>query len=231
MSLNSEIIELLKQKNCSVVGFADLRSLPKEARQNFKYAVVLALTYSKEAMQNNKNGDMRQYYEEYKPYKNRLDELAVIVADYLVEKGFKAFAKVNSAVVQDREFCTVLPHKTIATLAGLGWIGKCAMLVTHENGSALRMAVVLTNAPLECGTPITKSLCPPGCKICMNVCPGKAPLGSLWEAGVDRAEFFNAHACASAIRARTKELLGIEGTLCSLCAANCPFTMKALGYK
>jgi epoxyqueuosine reductase QueG len=223
----------MNQNNCLIVGFADLRSLSKEVRQNFDNGIVLALSYSKEAMQELKNVDMKRYYEEWKPKPRRLDELAVITADYLVEKGYKALAKVQSTVVYDKDMRTVLPHKTIATLAGLGWIGKCAMLVTHEVGSALRIAVVLTNAPLECGTPVTKSLCPPGCKLCVNACPGKAVIDrGLWKTDIDRDEFFDARACFKAARACAKELLGLENdTLCGLCIANCPFTMKALGYK
>jgi epoxyqueuosine reductase QueG len=232
MNLNNEIIKLMKQEDCNIVGFADLRSLSKDTRQNFDYGILLALSYSKEAMLDLKNNDMKRYYEEWKPKPKRLDELATITAHYLIEKGYEAFAKVSSTVTYVSELRTALPYKNIATLAGIGWIGKCAMLVTNEVGSALRIAVVLTNAPLDCGTPITKSLCPSGCNICVNVCPGKAPLGGSWEQNIDRDEFFNASACHKAARDRAKTLLGLENdTLCELCIANCPFTMKALGYK
>ena len=118
----------------------------------------------------------------------------------------------------------------MATLAGIGWIGKCATLVTNEVGSALRLTVVLTDAPLNCSNPVDKSMCDPDCMICINVCPGKAPLGGSWEVGVDRDMFFNAHACRLAARAHAKETLGIDETLCGLCISNCPLTKKGLCY-
>ena len=229
--LNREITELLNQHGCNITGFADLRALPKEIRWNFDYGIVLALSYSREAMSEHKNGSMRRYYDEWKPMNPRLDELALLTERYLAAKGYKALAQLPSAMVSDGDWRTVLPHKTVATLAGLGWIGKCAMLVTREVGSALRLRVILTNAPLECGTPVTKSLCGPDCAACVEACPGGAPLGGLWETGADRNSFFNAHACRAAARARAKETLGIDETLCGLCISSCPFTKRGLGYE
>ncbi|MCL2003849.1 MAG: epoxyqueuosine reductase [Oscillospiraceae bacterium] len=231
MSLNAEIKGLLQQEGCNIVGFADLRRLPKEARQNFDTGILIALAYTKDAMRELKSGSMRRYHDEWKPMNPRLAELALLTADFLTGKGYKALAKIPSMVVQDEDMRTVLPHKTVATLAGIGWIGKCALLVTHEVGSALRITAVLTNAPLDCGTPMTTSQCPPNCAVCADVCPGNAPLGGLWEVGADRDTFFNARACRDAARARAKALLGLQNeTLCGLCIANCPFTAKALGY-
>ena len=51
MSLNREIIILLKQEGCCIVGFADLRCLSNEIRQNFDYGILIALSYTKDAMQ------------------------------------------------------------------------------------------------------------------------------------------------------------------------------------
>ena len=231
MSLNNEIIALLKQEGCSIVGFADLRCLSKEARQNFDYGILIALSYSKEAMQDNKYGLPQRYYEEFTPINKRLPELAVQIANFLIDKGYKALAKTTPTVVQDEDYRTVLPHKTLATLAGVGWIGKCALLVTKKVGSALRLTVVLTNAPLDCGMPVTESICAPDCTICSEICPAKAPLGRLWEVGIDRDSFFNAHACRPAARNHAKVTLGIEETLCGLCISNCPFTKRGLGYE
>jgi epoxyqueuosine reductase len=148
-----------------------------------------------------------------------------------LSKGYNALAKIQTMIAQDEDYRTVLPHKTVATLSGSGWICKCATLVTKEVGSALRLTVVLTDAPLDCGVPITESLCNNECKVCADVCPGHAPLGGKWYAGKDRDLFFNAHACRPAAVAHAKAALGISKTLCGLCISNCPFTKNALGYK
>ena len=228
--LNHEISSYINQNNCHIIGFADLRCLSEEVRQKFDCGILIGLAYTKEAMEENKNGLPQRYHNELKAMNKRLNELATLAADFLINKGYKALPKVQSMVVQDEKWRTVLPHKTIATLAGIGWIGKCATLLTNEVGSALRITVVLTNAPLECGEPIRKSLCSPSCTICANICPGQAPRGGLWEAGVDREAFFDANACCHAARARANETLGIYETICGLCISNCPFTRKGLGY-
>lgn len=224
MSISNDISELLGQEGCDIVGFADLRCLSGDARQNFDYGILIALSFTKEAMQENKNGLPKKYYEEYTQINKQLPELATLTADFLVGKGYKALSKVQTMIIQDEDYRTVLPHKTVATLAGIGWIGKCATLVTEKVGSALRLTVVLTNAHLNCGTPITESLCDPDCTICADACPGNAPLGGLWEAGVDREAFFNARACRTAAQSSAKELLNLNETLCGLCISNCPFT-------
>ena len=231
MSLNDEIIAMLKQEDCTIIGFADLRCISKEARQNFDTGILIALSYTKEAMQDNKAGFPQKYYFEYMSINKRLLELATLTERLLVEKGYKALPKAQTMVVHDEDYRTVLPHKTVATLAGIGWIGKCATLVTNEVGSALRLIVVLTNAPLDCGMPVTRSKCNPTCTICADTCPGKAPLGGLWEENIDRDNFFNAHACHAAGHARAKELLGVEETICGLCISHCLFTKKGLQYE
>ena len=232
MNLNDEIIELLKQEGCNLVGFADLRCLTKESRRNFDYGIVIAMPFSKEAMIANFNSPQK-YYEERRPMTQRLNKLRELTADYLISKRYDVLADFPTFSADDKDNLTsILPVKTVATLSGIGWIGKCALLVTKEYGSALRMTVVLTNAPVDCGIPVTKSKCPPNCSVCVDICPGKAPLGVNWEAGIDREKFFDAHACYSTAQTRAKEKLGIEDdSLCGLCMSNCPFTKKGLGYK
>ena len=231
MSLNKEIINLLNQAGCNIIGFADLRCLPEESRQNFDYGILMALPYTKEAMQENINGSPQRYYDENEKITQRLRELRNLTAEFLAGRGYEALTNTPASVINDDTLRSLLPQKTVATLSGVGWIGKCAMLVTNEVGSALRLTVVLINAPLDCGTPVTKSMCDPDCTVCADVCPGKAPLGGLWEVGVDRDDFFNARACYSASRTRTKKLLGIDESRCGLCVSHCPFTKRGLGYK
>lgn len=228
MGLSDEIRNELYSMGASLIGFADLTVLPKEIRENFDYGIVIGLAYSKKAMQDNMNGDPQQYWSEWNAISKKLPQLATHTAYFLINKKYKALAKVLTMVVQDSDYRTVLPHKTVATLAGVGFIGKCAALVTKEFGSAVRIIVVLTNAPVECGVPVTRSLCDPKCNLCRNVCPGNAVKGLIWEAGTDRNDLLDPYACRRAARQRAKEKVGIEETLCALCISNCPWTKKAL---
>ncbi len=68
---------------------------------------------------------------------------------------------------------TPLPHKTIALLAGLWWIGKHNLLVTPEFGSAISLYTVLTDAPVKTVLhPPARSLFG-DCSICWDICsPG-----------------------------------------------------------
>ena len=234
MTIIAGITNLLKKENCKIFGYADLRCLPAETRNNYDYAIIIGVPYTKQAMEENKDNKPRRYYDELTAINEELPRLAILTADYLKSQGYNAHAKTAAAVRQEKtnsRFSTILPHKTVATLAGIGWIGKCATLVTKEVGSALRLVTVLTNAPLECGIPITKSKCPQDCMICVNICPGKAPKGSQWEVGVEGDGFFDPHACYNAARARAKELLEIDETICGQCISHCPVTMAGLEYK
>ena len=70
---------------------------------------------------------------------------------------------------------TPLPHKTVATRAGLGWIGKCALLVTKQFGSAIRLTSVLTDVYICCDTALARSksigIETTICGRCIAVCP------------------------------------------------------------
>jgi len=232
MNLNNEIIELLNKEGCNIVGFADLRILPNEARQSFDNGIVMALPFSREAMQENRSGLPQRYSDEHDPMTRRLGELKNVVASLIACKGYDVLTDTPASVVDRNILRSLLPQKTVATLAGIGWIGKCAMLVTNEVGSALRLTAILTNAPLQCGTPVTESICPQDCTTCVDVCPGNAPLGGSWKVGVDRDSFFDAHACQTAARTRAKRLLDIDDEArCGLCISNCPFTLRGLGYE
>jgi len=234
MRLNDELIALLKQEGCSIVGFADITCLPEEARLSFDRGILIALPFTREAMLENKNGLPRRYLAEHEPMTRQLQYLKKITVNFLKARGYEATGDTPASVIDYDALRSPLPQKTVATLAGVGWIGKNAMLVTEEAGSAVRVTVVLTDAPLDCGTPVTKSKCAPGCTACADICPGKAPLGGLWEAGLDRDSFFDAHACQAAARARARkrgeELLYCGEAMCGLCVSNCPFTKRGLKY-
>lgn len=68
------------------------------------------------------------------------------------------------------------PLKTLATISGLGWIGRCGLLVTKKYGNALRLGAILTDATFEYGKPMVKSLCGK-CMECCTICPAQTITG------------------------------------------------------
>jgi len=182
---------------------------------------VIAVRHSPEVFASAEEMPTYAYYQEYLGLNERLDEIAGTIAEVLRDAGYAA--QVNPATQRQLDYATLaapFPHKTAATRAGLGWIGKSGLLVTRELGPAVRLSSVLTAAPLVSGAPITESECGE-CTACEEACPGGAISGLEWRAGMAREEFFDAFACARAARARA-QARGIEQTVCGICMLVCP---------
>ncbi len=64
------------------------------------------------------------YYDTYLSYNHQLDHIVRVGEMYLRKNGFDALANTTTVIHTDKNYCTPLPHKTVATLAGLGWIGE-----------------------------------------------------------------------------------------------------------
>jgi len=211
MSLNQEIIGLLKQEGCNIVGFADLSVLPKEPRKGLPVGIIMATSYTPETVWEKLNDAQKQAIWDNEAKGSPLERYNKAVKAYLKEKGYR----------RNTSYPTFeITYKMLATLAGIGWIGRCALLVSKEQGPAVRFTAILTNAPLECGEAITASLCPEDCNVCADVCPQNAIKGGLWARGIHRDEFFDMEACK---KGRSK---------CGgVCVGSCPFTQRGFGYQ
>ncbi len=115
----------------------------------------------------------------------------------------------------------VFPHKTAATQAGLGWIGKTALFISPRFGPRVRLATVFTDLELPCGDPIVESRCG-ACTECVDVCPVGAGRDVLWHAGLPRGELYDARAC----ELRCEANAGANGGLCGMCVAVCPVGVR-----
>jgi epoxyqueuosine reductase QueG len=94
--------------------------------------------------------------------------------DILISERYKAVAlKPTVKQVDLTKTDAHLPHKTVATKAGFGWIGKSALLITKRYGAAIRLASVLTDADLDTAEPVEQSMCG-DCRQCADHCPAKA---------------------------------------------------------
>jgi len=223
--IQSDIASFLQERKAELFGFADLSPIPEAVRYGFPRSISFGFPISKGILRLIKSGPTLEYYEEY----NRLNSLLINAAGelekILASLGFKALALEGTARHYDTNaLTTILPHKTSATLAGLGWIGKCDLLITEEFGSAVRLSTVLTDAPLVAGKPLTESKCG-GCEACVKKCPAKAISGKEWRRGIKREILYDAFAC-SAMTKKLADAIGAGHRICGICIANCPRTLR-----
>lgn len=226
-TLNDELTTFLKSNGASLVGFADLREIDAEARDGFPFGISIAIALDPKIMSEIKEGPTAAYYDEYKRLNEKLDEIGLKTAQLLKEKGYRAQARVTTFGSDKETLSAQLPHKTVATRAGLGWIGKSALLVTKKYGSALRFTTVLTDAPLVTGKPVNDSLCG-HCVHCVEACPARAHTGALWQAGLPREALFDAYKCRDKAEELSLKGFGVKYSICGLCIVACPWTKKYL---
>jgi len=222
------IRNVLHCNGADLVGFGDLTQLPENVRCGLPFGICVAVRYPKEIIKGIEKLPTKEYYEQYHILNEKLDMLVTLGAETVKGIGYDAVAQTLAYVGQfENDLSTRLPHKTVATRAGLGWIGKSALFVTKEYGSAIRISSILTDAPVKTAKPINCSECG-DCMICKDACPAGAVLGKIWTVNTFRDEFFNAELCRETARKRSFESFGIEVTQCGKCILVCPWTQKYL---
>ncbi len=220
-SLRSELVA----RGATLVAYADLSELPEDVRQGMPRGVSIALALDPEIIASTRSGPNKAYSDLYGAANDFLGGLSHFCAERIEEAGHKAVPR--DATHQDidwEKITTKLPHKTVATRAGHGWIGKCALLVTPDYGTAVRLTSVYTDAPLEVGTPVNESNCG-DCTECRDICPGKAVTGKNWSVGMAREELFDPFACRKAGSENAPEP---DVTICGRCIPVCPRTLRYL---
>jgi epoxyqueuosine reductase QueG len=227
-NLSEVIKKQLLGLGADMVGFGDLSMLPEEDRKNMPFGISVAIAYLPQDLKGIEEGPTEDYYRAYMRIDDKIDSIITEGADYLKSIGYEAIAQTIEEVAKvETKYDSILPHKTVATRAGMGWIGKNALLVTRNYGSAIRISTILTNAPLTADIPIDESNCK-DCRKCMEECPGEAVKGMNWSVKTGREELFDPVRCRAKARELSWSRLGREITLCGKCILVCPFTQRYL---
>ncbi|MGD9330727.1 MAG: 4Fe-4S double cluster binding domain-containing protein [Desulfobacterales bacterium] len=223
--LEKEIKQITASHGCSLYGYADLAGLTPPKLARFHRGIAFVFQMTPWVMDQLAQGPTDAYTVLYGQINRRIDALAAEVVRSLARAGHQAWALPSSTRSDTVNIRGDFQHKTAATRAGLGWVGKNCQLLTRPWGPWVRLGTVLTDAPLEPATPIEKSLCG-RCTLCIDVCPAKALQGGSWRPGVARDVLLDARACDRYKKTHFHQFHG--GHNCGICTQACPVGQKVL---
>lgn len=210
----NELTSELNTRGVNFIKVVDISMLSATENRGYSVALLIGIVLSPSYILHLSKESILDYSEFYEK-ENRADKLAEWTANFIISKGYKAYAQSERNLnlygfYDEITKTTSLPHKTIAILAGLGWIGKNNLLVTQEYGSALCMSTVLTNVPLPTeNKPIIMPKCGK-CTVCKDTCQAEAIHGCSWKMGMNRDLIVDVYHCNH----------------CLKCLTNCPWTQK-----
>ena len=209
-------------------GAADLRGFTTPADQNgvpFRRAVSFALAMGPRIMAGIVDGPNQRYADEYARVNARINHLSQVLADAVMSRGYKSLALAASGRSDPVGIKGDFPHKTAATRAGLGWIGRHCQLITRPFGSWVRLGTVFTDCPLQCGKPLERAFCG-SCRACVEACPARALSGAHWYPGIKRQDMLDVRRCDD--WKKTHYHRYHNGHNCGICSAVCPYGQKSL---
>ena len=216
----------MASKDISLWGAADLHGLSTvrdEAGRLFPFGISVALPMPAAVMAAIRTGPNQAYADAYSSVNQRIDTLLADLAEEIRNRGFSARALAASERTDTKGIRGDFPHKTAATRAGLGWIGRHCQLITRPFGPWVRLGTVFTGMPLPCGPPAERSHCGT-CMRCVEACPAKALKGAAWRPGLPRSAMLDAWACDEWKKAHYYQYH--KGHNCGICSAVCPYALK-----
>jgi epoxyqueuosine reductase QueG len=201
---------LMKAGAC-LVGFADLSCLDANVIKGYSSGIGFALQYDLDAVDSLPHEEL--FLAMKADIEKKAKKLYNITGALLDSWGYR-HTRISSGVPADQlpDLREELPQKTIATLAGLGWIGKSTLLISADYGPRIRLGAMLTDGPFQADRPVVHSSCS-DCNSCVDVCPVGAIKGSDWTQGVDRVDLLDVRLCYDHFRRKN---------LCGLCLKACP---------
>lgn len=222
--MKNDIFELIaeegKKEGDLLVGFArldgEIKAIANEishASAGLTFAVSLAVPLNSEILRTISTQPTVIYKHHYQQINYLLDRASLRLARFIEDKGYRALPVPASIFTSRSELKAHLDHREIAHRAGLGWWGKCNLIVHPRFGAGIRLATILTDLELPV-TPTLKNDCG-NCQACSDACPAHA-------IGKDISEF-NRSACFAQVKEFERKVIGVG--ICGICVRACRETL------
>ncbi|WP_243345987.1 4Fe-4S double cluster binding domain-containing protein [Parabacteroides sp. FAFU027] len=145
----------------------------------------------------------------------KVSQIAFAITNYIEKKGYSAI--LIPSVPYDYWDADTLTGKGILSLkhigykAGIGRIGKNALLCNEKYGNLIKLGAIITNAVLESDDLIDKEYCNEKCRLCIDSCPVNA---------IDENYHVSQKKCREYSEIKNKR--GVEIYSCKECRKVCP---------
>ncbi len=222
MSLDFTIRNQLKIRaqewGADLVGFCQLPTPPIKELPHLCYAVSIAVKLSDAVLQTVENAPTFVYFQHYRTANALLDTVAFRIAREIEKAGYSALPiAASQSLGKNSPYFGVLPHKTAAVLAGLGFVGKSGLFLSEDYGSKVRLATILTDLPLQSERPVIENGCGE-CNACKLACPAGAIFGELPKTDGERN--YDPEKCSRYMKEHFQDVG--RGSVCGVCIKVCP---------
>jgi epoxyqueuosine reductase QueG len=203
--LSNQLKSVALAHGADLVGIVKVSDLPEHAENitrilpSARYVIVVASPHNVAALRSDNN--QAAQFDTIYTY-GECEQSAHKTTRYLVSEGFPsvavpAFIPIDMAEPKkgmQGEIC----WRRAGVKAGLGSFGENGLLITKEFGSAIRLAGLLTSAPLKADEALDEDFCD-HCMRCLEVCP----VGALSEGGKINKKLCGDHLFAYGLRCFT----------------------------
>ncbi len=219
MKIQDELKEYLLSQGASDVGFC------KTGDGDFgecKYAVSIVVRLSESIVDEIGAEPTHTYFNHYRSVNAFIDSLLLKAGLFLQSGGYKYITVAASQSINKDgwNYKGRYSHKKVATLSGLGSIGKSSMFLHKDYGARVRLGSIFTDCEFDVSDVEILDLCGE-CSRCVKACPSGAISGNAWHEGCDREYMFDPEKCSNYMKTHFKHIG--RGAVCGICMRVCPY--------
>lgn len=219
MKIQDELKEYLLSQGASDVGFC---KIDDGDFGECKYGISIVVRLSESIVDEIGAEPTHTYFNHYRSVNAFIDSLLLKAGLFLQKNGYKYITVAASQSINKDgwNYKGRYSHKKVATMSGLGSIGKSSMFLHRDYGAKVRLGSVFTDCEFDVSDNVLLDLCN-GCDKCVKACPSGAITGNMWHEGCDREYMFDPEKCSNYMKNHFKHIG--RGAVCGICMKVCPY--------
>ena len=219
MKIQDELKEYLISQGASDVGFC---KIDDGDFGECRYGISIVVRLSESIVDEIGAEPTHTYFNHYRSVNAFIDSLLLKAGLFLQSRGYRYITVAASQSINKDgwNYKGRYSHKKVATLSGLGSIGKSSMFLHKDYGANVRLGSVFTNCEFDVSDVVPLDLCN-GCDKCVKACPSGAISGNMWHEGCDREYMFDPEKCSNYMKNHFKHIG--RGAVCGICMKVCPY--------